>query len=247
MLLGVIADDFTGATDIASMLVKNGMRTVQLIGVPCADFDCPEADAVVVALKSRTTPVANAVSESCEALKWLKAKRARQIYFKYCSTFDSTAEGNIGPVIDALMDAVETDFTVAAPAFPANKRTVFKGYLFAGDVLLSESGMRNHPLTPMTDSNLVRVLQAQTNSKVGLISFETVDAGPAKIKAQIDQLRASGIAIAIVDAIDDMSLLKIGEACAGLALVTGGSGLAMGLPENFRRSGQLSVTSTAAE
>ena len=182
LLLGCIADDFTGATDLANNLVRSGMRTVQTIGVPAGPLEV-STDAVVVALKTRTTPPAEAVQQSLEALRWLQAQGARQIYFKYCSTFDSTAHGNIGPVTEALMDALGADFTIATPAFPDNQRTVFKGYLFVGDVLLSESGMRDHPLTPMTDANLVRVLQAQCRRKVGLIDYRTVAAGEAAIRA----------------------------------------------------------------
>src|SRR5690348_4372077 len=159
MLLGCIADDFTGATDLANNLVRAGMRVAQTIGVPDRPLQTP-VDAVVVALKSRTIPAQDAVAQSLAALRWLGEQGARQVYFKYCSTFDSTAEGNIGPVTEALMDALGADFTVATPAFPDNQRTVFKGYLFVGDVLLNESGMRDHPLTPMRDANLVRVLQA---------------------------------------------------------------------------------------
>src|SRR5512144_2505762 len=173
MHLGCIADDFTGATDLANNLVRAGMRTIQTIDVPEGDV-AGDADAVVVALKSRTIPARDAVAQSLSALRWLKARGARQIYFKYCSTFDSTPSGNIGPVTEALMAAIGTRFTIATPAFPDNQRTVFKGYLFVGDVLLSESGMRNHPLTPMTDANLVRVLQAQTRRKVGLIDHAVV-------------------------------------------------------------------------
>ena len=174
--LGCIADDFTGATDLANNLVRAGMRVVQTIGVPTAPL-AAEVDAVVVALKSRTIAPAEAVAQSLAALQWLQAQGARQIYFKYCSTFDSTPEGNIGPVTEALMDALGTDFTIATPAFPDNKRTVFKGYLFAGDGLLNESGMQSHPLTPMTDPNLVRVMQAQTKRRVGLIDYAVVARG----------------------------------------------------------------------
>jgi uncharacterized protein YgbK (DUF1537 family) len=163
MILGVIADDFTGATDVASMLVREGMRTVQVIGVPAGA--APSADAVVVALKSRTVPAAEAVAESLAALRWLQAAGARQIYFKYCSTFDSTPAGNIGPVAEALLQALGAPVAIACPAFPENGRTVFRGHLFVGDQLLSDSGMRDHPLTPMTDSNLVRVLQAQSTGR----------------------------------------------------------------------------------
>jgi Uncharacterized protein conserved in bacteria len=174
-----------------------------------------------------------AIAQSLAALQWLQAQGAEQIYFKYCSTFDSTAEGNIGPVTDALMQALGTDFTIATPAFPDNKRTVFKGYLFVGDVLLSESGMQNHPLTPMTDPNLVRVLQAQTPSRVGLIDHSVVAQGEAAIRARIDQLKAEGVRMAVVDAVSNADLLRLGPALKGMPLVTAGSGVAIGLPGNF--------------
>lgn len=232
ILLGCIADDFTGATDLANNLVRAGMRVVQTIGVPAGPLDA-QADAVVVALKSRTIPAAEAVAESLEALRWLQAQGARQIYFKYCSTFDSTPAGNIGPVTEALMDALGTDFTIATPAFPDNKRTVFKGYLFAGDVLLSECGMQNHPLTPMRDPNLVRVLQAQTRRPVDLIDHAVVAEGEAAIRARIAALRAQGVGIAIVDAVSNADLLRMAPALADLPLLTAGSGVAIGLPGNF--------------
>jgi uncharacterized protein YgbK (DUF1537 family) len=241
VLLGCIADDFTGGTDLAGMLVKAGMRTVQLIGVPAGPppFDAEGVDAVVIALKSRTSPVEEAVEESLAALRWLQQAGARQFYFKYCSTFDSTARGNIGPVAEALMEALGTDFTIACPAFPANGRTIYKGYLFVGNELLSESGMRNHPLTPMTDPNLVRVLQQQVKGKVGLADYGDVDQGAAAIGARFDALREQGCNFAVVDAVSNRHLEAIGEACADLPLVTGGSGIALGLPENFRRRGLL--------
>src|SRR5450830_1114438 len=232
LLLGCIADDFTGATDLANNLVRAGMRVVQAMGVPAQPLDS-DADAVVVALKSRTLPVAEAIAQSLAALRWLQAQGARQIYFKYCSTFDSTAQGNIGPVTEALMEALGTDFTIATPAFPDNQRTVFKGHLFVGDVLLNESGMQNHPLTPMTDANLVRVLQAQCRRPVGLIDYKVVAQGEAAIRMRIDQLRAQGIGLAIVDAISNDDLLRLGSALSGMPLVTGGSGVAIGLPANF--------------
>ena len=234
--LGCIADDFTGATDLANNLVRGGMRVVQTIGVPRQPLDT-EADAVVVALKSRTVAPNEAVAQSLAALQWLRAQGAQQIYFKYCSTFDSVYNGehrgNIGPVTEALMDALGTDFTVATPAFPDNARTVFKGHLFVGDVLLAESGMRNHPLTPMLDSNLVRVLQAQCKHPVGLLDYSVVAQGEAAIGQRIEQLRAQGVRIAIVDALSNADLLVLGRALAGLALLTAGSGLAIGLPANF--------------
>jgi len=232
LVLGCIADDFTGATDLANNLVRAGMRVVQTIGVPAGPLDA-DVDAVVVALKSRTIAPAEAIAQSLDALRWLQAQGAQQIYFKYCSTFDSTAQGNIGPVTEALMDALGCDFTIATPAFPDNKRTVFKGYLFAGDVLLNESGMQNHPLTPMTDPNLVRVLQAQCTRKVGLIDHAVVARGAAAIEERIAQLKAEGVTIAIVDAVSNDDLLRMGPALAKLPLLTAGSGVAIGLPANF--------------
>jgi uncharacterized protein YgbK (DUF1537 family) len=232
LLLGCIADDFTGATDLANNLVRAGMRVVQAIGVPEGPL-AADVDAVVIALKSRTNPVHEAVEQSLAALRWLQGQGARQNYFKYCSTFDSTAAGNIGPVTEALMDAMGTDFTIATPAFPDNKRTVFKGYLFVGDVLLNESGMQNHPLTPMTDPNLVRVMQSQCQRKVGLIDHAVVARGAAAVTERIAQLKAEGVSIAIVDAVSNDDLLRTGPALAALPLVTAGSGVAIALPANF--------------
>ncbi len=230
--LGCIADDFTGATDLANNLVRSGMRVVQTIGVPSGPLNA-EVDAVVVALKSRTIPASEAVAQSLEALRWLQGQDAQQIYFKYCSTFDSTPEGNIGPVTEALMDALGSDFTIATPAFPDNGRTVFKGYLFAGNVLLNESGMQNHPLTPMTDPNLVRVMQAQTRRPVGLLEHSVVARGPEAIRARMAALRAEGVGVAIVDATSNEDLLRLGPALQGMPLVTAGSGVAIGLPANW--------------
>src|SRR5664279_3098493 len=183
MLLGAIADDFTGATDLCSMLVRGGMRTVQLIGTPAPDDPAPDVDAVVVAIKSRTAPVHWAVEQSLAALGWLQRAGARQFFFKYCSTFDSTDEGNIGPVSDALIQALGCGFSLHCPAFPTNGRTVYLGHLFVGGALLNESGMERHPLTPMTDANLVRVLSHQTDGAVGLVPFATVERGAPVIRA----------------------------------------------------------------
>jgi len=238
-LLGCIADDFTGATDLASMLVKNGMRTVQVIGAPDASDPVPDADAIVVALKSRTAPVAQAIGESLAALAWLRAAGCRQFFFKYCSTFDSTERGNIGPVADALVAALDCGFALACPAFPANGRSVYQGYLFVGSALLNESGMEKHPLTPMTDANLVRVLSRQTDGAVGLVPFATVARGGAAIRDAMTALKEQGRRYAIVDAITDDDLRAIGEAAAAHALITGGSGVAIGLPDIFRRTLQL--------
>jgi uncharacterized protein YgbK (DUF1537 family) len=232
MKLGCIADDFTGATDLANNLVRSGMRVMQTFGVPTEPLSS-EVDAVVVALKSRTIPAAEAIAQSLAALRWLQAQGAEQIYFKYCSTFDSTPEGNIGPVTEALMDALNCKFTIATPAFPDNGRTVFKGYLFAGAVLLNESGMQNHPLTPMTDANLVRVMQAQTQRKVGLIDHTVMAKGSQAIAEKIQQLQTDGIGVAIVDATSNADLKTLGPALKGMPLVTAGSGVAIGLPANW--------------
>jgi len=244
MLLGCIADDFTGATDLANTLVRQGMSTVVLLGVP--NGRVPDADAVIVALKSRSIPAADAVRLSLNALDYLKRGGARQYYFKYCSTFDSTDAGNIGPVADALLAALGVSFTVACPAFPTNKRTIYQGNLFVGDQLLAESSMRNHPLNPMTDSSLVRVLQRQAQGKVGLIPFAVVAQGAVAIKAEMKRLVAMGVRHAIVDALTDQHLFAIGEACNDMQLLTGGSGLALGLPDNFRRT-QLLKTAAPSE
>ena len=245
-LLGCIADDFTGATDLASTLVRHGMRTVQLIGVPDAGDAVPDADAVVVALKSRTIPAADAVRQSLAALRWLQRAGCRQFLFKYCSTFDSTDDGNIGPVADALVDTLDCGFAIACPAFPTNGRTVFQGHLFVGTAPLNESGMQDHPLTPMHDSNLVRVLSRQTTGTVGLVPFATVERGAGAIRSALTALKEQGRRYAIVDAATDRHLLDMGEAVAAHALVTGGSGVAMGLPENFRRAGLLGAVDAGA-
>ncbi len=246
MLLGCIADDFTGATDLANNLVRSGMRTLQTIGVPAAPL-AGEVDAVVVALKSRTVAAAEAVAQSLAALEWLKRAGCRQFYFKYCSTFDSTPQGNIGPVAEALMHALGANIAIACPAFPTNARTIYMGNLFVGELPLSESGMRHHPLTPMTDANLVRVLQAQSRGKVGLVAWTAVAAGEQAIRARFALLSAGGVRLAVVDAISDADLHAIAAACADHALITAGSGVAIGLAENFRRAGLLPLRADAAE
>ena len=240
MLLGCIADDLTGATDLALMLMRGGMRTVQVVGVPQDPANLPEADAIVVALKSRTTPPAEAVAESLASAEALLAAGAKQLFFKYCSTFDSTDQGNIGPVAEALMERLDCRFTLACPAFPGAQRTIYQGHLFVGASLLSDSPLKDHPLTPMHDPNLVSVLSRQTRRKVGLVSYETVEAGAEAIAAAFERAAEEGTEIAIVDAISDRHLRDIGTAAADLPLITGGSGVAIGLPENFRRQGLLS-------
>lgn len=244
-LIGCIADDFTGGTDLASTLVQGGMRTVQVIGVPKTPLTEP-TDAIVVALKSRTLPVDQAIGESLAALEYLQAAGCRQFFFKYCSTFDSTEQGNIGPVADALLAHLGERFALMCPAFPQNGRTLYNGYLFVGDVLLNESGMSNHPLTPMTDANLIRVLQTQTQGKVGLVSFSTVACGPQAIRERFTAAKDEGFRYVIVDALTDDNLKAIGEAARDHVLITGGSGVALSLPENFRVQGLLTHASSAS-
>ncbi len=245
ILLGCIADDLTGATDLAATLARGGMRTVQVIGVPADAASLPAADAVVVALKSRTAPKSRAITQAMDSANALLGAGARQLLFKYCSTFNSTDAGNIGPVAEALLLRTGNAFTIACPAFPADGRTVYRGHLFVGDRLLSESPLKDHPLTPMRDPNLVRVLQRQTRLPIGLIAHDEVDRGPEAIARAFDAARAAGTRIAIVDALTERHLRDIGAAAAGLPLITGASGVAMGLPGNFRRQGLLATTGPA--
>ena len=244
-VLGVIADDFTGATDVAGMLVQAGMNTLLTIGVPQAGATL-DADAVVVALKSRTVAPAEAVRESLAALERLRGAGCRRFYFKVCSTFDSTPRGNIGPVAEALMAALNAEFAIACPAFPENGRSVYRGHLFVGDQLLSDSGMKNHPLTPMTDANLVRWLQAQTTLEVGLLRQDAVAAGVDAVVSRIAALRSEGMRIAIADAIDNDDLRTLGAACADLPLLIAGSGVALGLPAAYATRGWMQPDAKAA-
>ncbi len=233
LLLGAVADDFTGATDLASTLVSEGMSVVQTIGVPDRDAEFGSANAIVIALKSRTSPAGDAVAQSLEATRWLQANGARQIVFKYCSTFDSTATGNIGPVADALLNELSARFAIVCPAFPANGRTVYMGTLFVGEVPLAESSMKDHPLTPMRDSSLIRLLEAQSRHHAGLIPLSVVREGPDAIRARIEALKDRGVRYGVADALSEDDLRAIGAAAADHALVTGGSGIALGLPGNF--------------
>jgi uncharacterized protein YgbK (DUF1537 family) len=237
LILGCIADDLTGATDLANTLARRGMSVVQTIGVPAADDPVPDAEAIVVALKSRTIPAKDAIAQSLAACRWLKAAGARQFYFKYCSTFDSTDAGNIGPVADALVEELDAGLTTVCPAFPETGRTVYLGHLFVGKDLLSDSPMRNHPLTPMRDANLVRVLSRQTRARVDLVPIATVRHGASAMSAAFGYLTRKLVRYAVVDAIEDEDLMTLGAACAEMKLVTGGSGAAVGLPENFRQAG----------
>ena len=232
MLLGCIGDDFTGSSDLANTLAKGGMRTVQYTGIP----DAPAGDDVqagVVALKSRSNDPAKAVEQSLDALDWLRDQGCEQFFFKYCSTFDSTSEGNIGPVADALADALDAHKVIVCPAFPGTGRSLYQGHLFVNDHLLSESGMQNHPLTPMTDPDIRRWLAPQTRHSVGHVPAEHVFLGADQIKQSLDAQHNSGHRHIVVDAIRNEDLTQIGQAAKGLPLITGGSGVALGLPANF--------------
>jgi uncharacterized protein YgbK (DUF1537 family) len=237
LALGCIADDFTGATDLANTLTRGGLATVQVNGVPRPELTAPVADAVVVALKSRTAPAATAVRQSLDALAWLRQRGADRFLFKVCSTFDSTDTGNIGPVADALLDALGGDLALVCPAFPANGRTVYQGHLFVGAQLLSDSPMRDHPLTPMRDANLVRVLGRQTRHRVGLVPHAFVHMGAEAVRAALARLRSDGARYAVADAIDDGDLHVLAQAAGDLPLLVGGSGIGLGLPENARGRG----------
>lgn len=232
MLLGVIADDFTGATDIAGMLVESGMRTVQLNGVPAGDIRV-DADAVVISLKTRSCPVDEAIRHSLAGLQWLQARGCQQFYFKYCSTFDSTEEGNIGPVTDALLTELDEAFTILCPALPVNGRTLFNGYLFVHGRLLNESGMEHHPITPMQDANVVRLMNRQSRGECGLVDYQVIEQGVGAVVSRLEELKREGKRYAVVDAFNSAQLITLGQAAKSLRLVTGGSGLAAGIAQNW--------------
>lgn len=239
-VLGCIADDFTGATDLAGLLARSGIRVSLRIGVPTE----PPKDAgpfEVIALKSRTAPVAEAVAETRAALAWLRQAGAQRFFWKYCSTFDSTAEGNIGPVAEALMADLETDQTIYCPAFPENGRAIFMGNLFVGEQPLAESPMKDHPLTPMRDSNLMRLLAPQVSRPVGLANRMTVARGANALRSRLADLRAQGVAHVVVDAVADTDLSVIAKACEDMPLLTGGSAVAMPLPSRYLKAGLLSA------
>ncbi|QGU88442.1 3-oxo-tetronate kinase [Erwinia sorbitola] len=245
MRLGVIADDFTGATDIASFLVQNGMSTVQVNGIPAQPL-VSQADAIVVSLKSRSCAPEKAVADSLQALAWLQRQGCERFYFKYCSTFDSTARGNIGPVTDALLTALGESQTIISPSLPVNGRTVYQGYLFVMDQLLSDSGMRHHPVTPMTDSNLLRLMEAQASGKAGLINSQVLDQGAGAVRQALDALAQQGVRYVVLDALNEQHLLTQGEALRDMRLVTGGSGLAIGLARQWASAGHDCTVAQAA-
>lgn len=240
MLIGVIADDFTGASDIAVTLAKGlvgegGLSTTQYSGIPAAPAEA-DVEAGVVALKSRSIPASEAVALALAACRWLLEQGCEQIVFKYCSTFDSTDAGNIGPVTEALAALLEAKSVVVCPAFPALGRTVYQGHLFVHDRPLNESGMEHHPLTPMTDADLRRVLQRQSTSRVAHIPWQTVVQGSQVLQQAIGQQPER--TLLIVDAISEHDLITIGRACQGAKLITGGSGIALALPHNFISQGR---------
>ncbi len=242
-LIGCIADDLTGATDAAVTFSREGLSVIQVNGVPDAALDIANADAIVVALKSRTIAAAEAVAQSLAAASWLRRRGAARIYFKVCSTFDSTPAGNIGPVADSLLDATGARLNVVTPAYPRNGRTVYQGHLFVGDALLSDTGMRTHPLTPMTESNLVRVLQAQTPHRVGLLPCAVVAQGEEALRQRLDALASEGVRHVIADAIDDAHLHALGRALRPQWLATGGAGLAAGLAAALRDQARATAAS----
>ena len=238
MLLGCIGDDFTGSSDLANTLAKHGMRTVQYTGIPREPVPA-DVEAGVVALKSRSIPAAQAIEQSLAALAWLQSQGCRQFFFKYCSTFDSTPDGNIGPVAEALADALDADRVIVCPAFPGTGRSLYQGHLFVNDVLLNESGMQDHPLTPMTDADIRRWLGLQVKSEIGHLPIQVVLDGSDAIARALAAERDQGRRLIVVDAIRDADLVQIGAAADDLKLITGGSGVAMGLPANFSRRGAL--------
>ncbi|MFA7438281.1 3-oxo-tetronate kinase [Castellaniella sp.] len=238
MLLGCIADDFTGASDLANTLAKGGMTTTQFSGIP-QTAAAPDCEAGVVALKTRSIPAGEAVRQSLQALQWLREQGCRQFFFKYCSTFDSTPHGNIGPVAEALLDATDAGSAIVCPAFPATGRVLCLGHLFVDGRLLSESGMAHHPLNPMTDPDIVRWLGRQTVLGVGQVPYSVVRQGPEAVAKAMQAEAEAGRPLIVADALSDADLYVLGQAIAGQRLVTGGSGIALGLPANFRQAGLL--------
>jgi uncharacterized protein YgbK (DUF1537 family) len=237
--LGCIADDYTGASDLANTLTRCGLRTVQTIGVPANDLALPEVDAVVVALKSRSIEASEAVFRSRAADSWLRGRGARHILFKICSTFDSTDQGNIGPVMDALRADCGETIVLVTPAFPATGRTVYQGNLFVGAVPLNESPLKDHPLNPMHDSNLLRVLARQSSGRIGLVDLATVARGAAAVRARLGELAAQGASAAIIDAAFDADLKTVGAVALDHRLSVGASGIGLGLARALVASGQV--------
>jgi len=237
--LGCIADDYTGASDLANTLTRQGLRTVQTIGVPSDDLKLPDVDAVVVSLKSRSIEAGEAVARSRDAEKWLRSRGAGHVLFKICSTFDSTDAGNIGPVMDALRADGGESIVLVTPAFPETGRTVYQGNLFVGLVPLNESPLKDHPLNPMHDSNLVRVLARQSKTRVGLVNLATLTRGADAVRARLEELAGQGIGAAVIDAVFDHDLETIGTVAADHRLSVGASGIGLGLARALVKSGKV--------
>ncbi|MDU0305989.1 3-oxo-tetronate kinase [Rhizobium sp. 10PS4] len=240
ILLGSIADDYTGASDLANTLTKNGLRTVQTVGIPDPSLALPDVDAVVVSLKIRSVPASDAVVAAASAERWLRQRGAGHVLYKICSTFDSTDAGNIGPVTDALIEAAGGGVVLVTPAFPETGRTVYLGHLFVGGQPLNESPLKDHPLNPMHDANLVRVLTRQSSNAVGLVDLTTITAGPGAVKARLDALSTAGVTAVIADAIFERDLETLGEVALETPVSTGASGLGLGLARALVRSGRIS-------
>ncbi|MGR9452811.1 3-oxo-tetronate kinase [Rhizobium leguminosarum] len=240
ILLGSIADDYTGASDLANTLTKNGLRTVQTVGIPDPSLALPDVDAVVVSLKIRSVPASDAVAAAASAERWLRQRGAGHVLYKICSTFDSTDAGNIGPVTEALSEAAGGGSVLVTPAFPETGRTVYLGHLFVGGQPLNESPLKDHPLNPMHDANLVRVLARQSRNAVGLVDLTAIAAGPGAVKAKLDALRAAGVTAVIADAIFERDLETLGEVALKTPVSTGASGLGLGLARALVRSGRIS-------
>jgi 3-dehydrotetronate 4-kinase len=244
--LGCIADDYTGASDLANTLTRSGLRTVQTIGVPSDDLALPEVDAVVVSLKSRSIEPGLAVTRSRAAEKWLRGRGASHVLFKICSTFDSTDKGNIGPVMDALRADAGEKIVLVTPAFPEVNRTVYMGNLFVGSVPLNESPLKDHPLNPMRDSNLVRVLARQSKTKIGLVDLAVLSRGIDAVRARLADLAGQGIGAAIVDAVFDSDLETIGNVALDHRVSVGASGIGLGLARALVASGKVKPGASAA-
>ncbi|MBY5360891.1 four-carbon acid sugar kinase family protein [Rhizobium leguminosarum] len=240
IFLGSIADDYTGASDLANTLTKNGLRTVQTVGIPDPSLALPDVDAVVVSLKIRSVPASDAATAATSAERWLRQRGAGHVLYKICSTFDSTDAGNIGPVTEALSEAAGGGVVLVTPAFPETGRTVYLGHLFVGGQPLNESPLKHHPLNPMHDANLVRVLTRQSRNAVGLVDLTTIGAGPGAVKARLDDLRMAGCTAVIADAIFERDLETLGEVALETPVSTGASGLGLGLARALVRSGRIS-------
>ena len=247
LALGCIADDYTGASDLANTLTRAGLRTVQTIGIPADDLALPEVDAVVVSLKSRSIEAGLAVSRSRAAETWLRGRGASHVLFKICSTFDSTDAGNIGPVMDVLRDDCGEGIVLVTPAFPETGRTVYQGNLFVGAVPLNESPLKDHPLNPMHDSSLVRVLARQSRTQIGLVDLATVTRGADAVRARLAELAGKGIGAAIIDAVFDRDLETIGLVAADHRLSVGASGIGLGLARALVSTGKVKSAAAGSE